>query len=108
MAVVTNGDENAIPLVARTSVAPVESDEYEFSAKIEGSVVVGVSDVAATLEILPVVQGSFQAAVVTVGIAAGTTHMEVFLFRLGNYKIRVTPVSQPNNYGAAVRTVNYA
>jgi len=100
-----NGNENAIPIEERTSTAAVESAVFTFTEQLEGSTVVAVIDVDTLLEIIPIVQGAERSPMLSENLTAPGTFQRVFLFQTGDFKVQLTPVSQPNNIGAAVRTV---
>ena len=106
MATSVNGDENAIPIQNRTSTAAEESPDLEFTIKQEGSRIFADTDVSCTFEVIPFFQGAFRNPTIVRTLTAGRTHIEVFLFPIEKYKVRMTPATQPNNFGCSVRTYN--
>lgn len=104
---VVNGAEDAITIQSRASTALIESDTYTFTEQLEGSTIVVSIETATTVlfELIPTVQDAERSAMHSENLVGPGTFQRAFLFQTGDFKVELTPATQPNTIGAAVRTV---
>lgn len=104
---IRNGAEIAILIESRVSTGLINSGTFTFTEKIEGATVVVSIETATTVlfELIPTVQDAERTAMHSENLAGPGTFQRAFLFQTGDFKVQLTPATQPNTIGAAVRTV---